>query len=425
MLKEDYFKLGLKTRAYHHKDWIMNVFSLTRGGEQNYPLTVVRTDKTVGFKQGDAIEPLEGVKVDEPIFSFKDKLVLEPGDLENLTERVETTYGIALVNAIVLVYPFGDKIPFINGEVSAKQLERIIERRLVDDPKEGESVAPESITVGEYRKFVDAMFSLVGYTQLCTPSATQKSLTTDPRIPKVRKELLEKYKDRLNDPATIAEIEKVLIQMDKEWLKGDPSEGFYIQDKHYSIVRKKMYLMHGIERGFKAGGEIELIENSLDEGWDITKMPSMVNSLREGTFNRGAQTALGGEAAKFLGRVFQNAIVAEDDCGTTLGWDRLITENNRMDYHGLYQLKAGKSSVLTEEILEASVGKVLTVRSPMFCRTEGASFCAKCMGDKIAASPTSLTMHAVSVGSRIMNAMMKSMHGKKLETAEFLISDIR
>jgi hypothetical protein len=34
-------------------------------------------------------------------------------------------------------------------------------------------------------------------------------------------------------------------------------------------------------------------------------------------------------------------------------------------------------------------------------------------------------MHAVSVGSQIMTAMMKSMHGKKLETAEFTIDLIR
>lgn len=424
MKKRDYFLYALQNDYYRHKRWVMSCFSVTASRKDNDPYEVYHQEKqTFVFINNEKVI-LDDAISHESLFSFKDSLTIKQGELANVVEDVNTTYGIALINAMVIIYSFGNKVPYINGEIKAGALEKYIEERLIDNPKEGQE-DPSKIYVSEYKKFVDAMFSLVGYSQLCVPTTTEKSLMTDPRIPEVRKQLLEKYKDKLNDPATIAEIEKVLIQMDKDWLKGDPAEGFLIADKHYSIVRKKLYLMHGIEKGFKDDGEIEVIEGSLNEGWDITKLPSMVNSQREGTFNRGAQTALGGEAAKFLGRVFQNAVIAEDDCGSTLGWERLITQRNKGDFEGLYRIVNNGIENLTKESLEGFVGKTITVRSPMFCKTSGASFCAKCMGDKISISPTSLTMHAISVGSQIMYAMMKSMHGKKLETEEFTIDLIR
>src|SRR5690606_40402980 len=91
----------------------------------------------------------------------------------------------------------------------------------------------------------------------------------------------EKYKDRLHDPAVIAENQNALVALDKEWLKGDPVEGFFLGDKVWNTARKRMFTIHGPESGFEEGGDAELIVNSLDEGWDITKMPVMVNRSEE------------------------------------------------------------------------------------------------------------------------------------------------
>src|SRR5690606_16419766 len=118
---------------------------------------------------------------------------------------------------------------------------------------------------------------LGGFTQLWVPAASPKALQTHPDAPKLRAELLEKYKDRLHDPAVIAEIQNALVALDKEWLKGDPVEGFFLGDKVWNTARKRMFTIHGPESGFEEGGDAELIVNSLDEGWDITKMPVMVN----------------------------------------------------------------------------------------------------------------------------------------------------
>ena len=425
MKRLDYFKLALKHECYLYKDWVTDTFAVSvSGGVVEYPLQIVRDEKQVGFMFEGELVILDDVAVAEPVLTFQEPITLGPEELVSIKEPLTTIVGIAFINALVLVYPFGKKIPFINGEIKATALEKIIERRLIDvestKVEAKEDVNENSpIYVDEYKKFVDSMLSLVGFTQLCTPSATERSLGTDPRIPALRARLLEENKDHLDDPAVIADIENALVTMDKAWLAGDESEKFYIKDKYYFIVRKKMYLMHGIERGFKDGGDFELIPNSLDEGWDISKMPDMVNSQREGTFLRGDQTALGGEAAKFLGRVFQNAVISEEDCGTKLGWPKTIDQYNKMDYIGLYQIINGKSKVITEEEIDSLVGKTIEVRSPMFCLTGGSSYCAHCMGDKIAASPNALTTHAISVGSRIMLAMMASMHGKKLEMAEY------
>lgn len=439
MNKREYFLTALAAETYRRKDWVISCFSVVKEKKgEDYPFKLFHTEdgyfflspavlKTDGLMPGILPDPgymqvkIDDAEPNEPLLRFKEPLQLFPEEMPNLSYKVKTTYGNCLFNWMVLVYAFGSKFPYQEGEIKAKALEKVIEAKIENDPENPSERREDVFYVSEYKRFVDAMFALVGFTQLCVPSATEKSLTTDPRIPELRRQLLEKNKDRLNDPAVIAEIERELIAMDKEWLKGDPAEGFY-DDKGYSVKRKKLYLMHGIESGFKDNGEFELIENSLDEGWDITKLPSMVNSLREGSYNRGAQTALGGEAAKFLGRVFQNAVISEEDCGSTLGWTYQITSKNVGDFVGLFEIKAGRPVEITEERKDSLIGKAIMVRGPMFCKTEAPRFCATCMGKKISVSPTSLTMHAVSVGTRIMSSMMAAMHGKKLDTAPYEIS---
>lgn len=269
------------------------------------------------------------------------------------------------------------------------------------------------------------MFGLMGFAQLCVPSATARTMTTDPRIPELRAKLLNKYKDTLHESATVVKIEQELIAMDKEWMKNDPDggDGFYIYGKSYDVVRKKLFLMHGIETAFKDGADIDLVTNNLNEGWDIDKLPTMVNSLREGAYNRGRDTALGGEAVKFLGRVFQNTTIVEEDCGSNLGWSKSITEDNYMGFIGFFKIVPKGSEELTEASLKASVGKSLTIRTPMMCKTPRTGFCVACMGRRNAINPTALGLLAADVGSQMMGIFMAMMHGRSMKVARYSFKD--
>jgi hypothetical protein len=142
----------------------------------------------------------------------------------------------------------------------------------------------------------------------------------------------------------------------------------------------------------------------------------MVNSLRMGSYNRGASTALGGEAAKFSARIFQNTKLAEDDCGSTVGMPFLVTEYNKNMFVGRYLFNGKKLEEVKEGDLDNQVGKVLRFRSPQTCWTENGNYCGTCMGRLVADSGIGLGPQASAVGSAILSAFLAMMHGTKLES---------
>lgn len=427
MHKRDYFIQALRAECYRYKRWVIDMFSVTRpteDGNDYFPYRLYRDqDGKPYFQNPENREEkiyIEAAPVAGPLFHFKEEVVLKAGDIANLHRNITSTYGNLLVNQIILVYPFGDKIDYMEGRIDAKAIEKIIEARLKDNPESNALLNPDDIYVYEYQRFNEALLSLAGYTQLCVPSATAKTMTTDPKIAVRRAELLEQYKDRLHDPVIQAKIDDELIAMDKAWLKGDPGEGFYIKDKSYNVVRKKTFLLQGAEQGFDVAGEV--IPTSLNDGWDIKHLPAMGNSLREGSYNRGALTALGGEATKFNYRIFQNTVISEEDCKTPFGltvtlrpeWEKSYISNSIITPKGVVEL--------TPENIKDFLGKTVVLRSPLYCRTEGVNFCATCMGKKIASTPHAISTYAADIGSTFMSISLKAMHGKALKTAHFDIA---
>lgn len=427
MHKRDYFIAALRAGSYRWKKWVISCFSVTMKPEASgsvsqddfYPYQLYHGEEGYYFRDPETQEIvwLDGVRVGEAPFHFREEIVLGAGEIPNLKKGLTSNYGNLLFNQLVLCYAFGDKIEYMEGPITVGRVEGIIEGRLQDDPAEGAERDPNAIYVSEYKLFNEAIFSLAGYTQLCVPSATPFTMTTDPRIPARRAELLEKYKDRLHDPVIQAEIDKELIQMDREWIEKDPNKGFYYRPKSFNVVRKKVFLTQGAEQGFGVKGQF--IPNSLEDGWDIQHLPAMSNSLRDGSFNRGSQTMLGGEATKFNYRIFQNTSVIEEDCGSTWGLKVTLTKNNIKHFISNFVLTGKGDTEITKENADSFVDKVVRVRSPIYCKTSGANFCAHCMGRKIAATPRAIPTYAADIGSMFLGIFMKAMHGKALVTAQW------
>ena len=421
MFKRDYFLLAMAAGLYEYKRWILEAFAiaeLKENTEYNFPL--VRTeDGRYGVldRNTGQVDPIVDAMPDEPLFRPMEKLVLKAGDIANLSQTIESCYGNALVNQLILVYPFGKKIPFINEPVKIDAIEKIIQRRWNDEAPEGDDPLTAPIRTLEYKRFNEAVGQLPGLSQLCVPSATVKTMTADPAMIKRRDELLKQYKDQLHDQVVLAKILAELTQMDRAWMKGDPGERFYIKGKSYDVVRLKVFIMQGVSAGFGEAGD--LITSSLDEGWDVDKLPAMINQLRDGSYGRGAQTALGGVEVKFNNRIFQNSVVVPGDCGTQRGLTVVLEKEMLGDFEGNYHIHNGKSVLLTGEVLNGLVGKSIQVRSPIYCKTPGANFCAVCMGERIASTPQALGTYAAAIGSLMMDVFMKLMHGKSLRTVEW------
>lgn len=177
--------------------------------------------------------------------------------------------------------------------------------------------------------------------------------------------------------------------------------------------------MIGAEAGLEGGNKVDAITNSLDEGWDIKKFPSMNNNLRAGSFNRGAETALGGEAVKWLLRASSNVRVVDTDCGTTIGKVIDLEESNKnllLDFSVV--TKEGYKTITDENELGAYLGKKIMIRSPMYCKLTKTDYCKVCVGIKLAKNPTALSLVVSDYGSKMMYIFMQAVHGKALTTAK-------
>ncbi|MAP19452.1 MAG: hypothetical protein CL582_00760, partial [Alteromonadaceae bacterium] len=375
----DFFKNAVKAGRLKQKGWIIAAFSVTKSNEENpviQPWDIYYSENDSGQLQITFVgEDSMPVDIDDyefspeelnPPYRFREKLTIDKSIMPNIEgDKLKTTYGNVIANWLLCVYPFGDKIPYFEGKFKVTQVEGYIEKLLTTD--DGGERDPSKIYIDEYNKFRRAAGLLDGLSQLCVPSATRKTLTRHPDAEKLRAELLEKYKDKLHDPATVAKIDEALVNLDKEWLKGDRSEGFFIKAKSLNVVRKKAHYSMGLDQSFSESSETDFIPGSLSDGWDIDKLPTMASSLREGSFDRGAQTALGGEAVKFILRVMQNALVEGEDCGSKIGVKTQVTEANKKQMLGNNIISGGSVVKITEENVDKYVGKTVNMRTPLFC----------------------------------------------------------
>jgi hypothetical protein len=431
MSKASYFQNAMAAGEYKRRAWVISAFSLIHEGPEDwkvepYAYRIVQTPVGhfyVNPEDPTSLLPIPQTKPGEPPFKIKDRVQLKKGTLVNLDRDVETTYGNWFYNELNLCYPFGSKIPYLEGRISPSQIEGLILPRLKSnkDPIaqqwSGEGRDPQWIYVDEYLRFADAMFSTVGFTQLCVPAATAKSMVAAPGIVQLKAKLLAENKDRLNDPAVIAKIQAELVQFDKDYLKGDPSSDFLITKKAFQVVRSKLFGMHGGETGFSESIEVDLIENSLSQGWNIDQMPLMIDAQRQGSFFRGAQTVLGGESVKWLLRASSNLSVVQEDCGTKLGLPMKVDGVNIGSLLGEAVVVDGKTSKVTRENQGEYLGKALLVRSPTFCKLPKTDFCAYCIGAQLAENVTGLSSAVTQIGSIFMDIYMQAVHGKQLTVA--------
>lgn len=451
MDKQSYFQKCMDHGCYRSKAWVISAFSVVLGMAPSKRNTFLTDEEVIAEKlrikrdekgnpffndpDTDSVVYIEHVqgKENTAVFSFKDPVKLKSGACDNLTRDVETTYGAWLYNNIVVVYPFGKKIPFSANGYTIPELEKIIESRLVDDP----DIAPDGsddlftpidveiqtdptkakITVSEYIRYNEAAGALTGYTQLCVPAATPFTMTISPEVIKRRDELFEEYKDRLHDPAVQARIFEELVAMDKAWNATDPDKGFYYTSKSFDVVRKKLFISQGSESGFGKTGEF--IKTSLVEGAKAKDLPAIANASRSGSYSRGALTALGGEDTKFSLRIFQNSTTMPGDCGTKITAKVDLNKFNVAGYVGYYMTTSDGLVELTEENIKPLIGQTINVRSPRFCNQSRANYCSICVGAKLAQTPEAIPTNAGEVGSTFMGVSMSAMHGSKLATARF------
>jgi hypothetical protein len=285
------------------------------------------------------------------------------------------------------------------------------------------------ITVPQYLEFINACSYLHGLSRITTYASTERTMLPPKGITefkkKLVKEMLTKYgEDWVKDQSKIVEFETALKAYDAEWLKDDPTMGKMTSGKA-SSARSKLYLTFGSEVGFdKKSGQAALVENSLLEGFPKDKqlLTNMFNTSRSGSYDRGKETQKGGSAAKDILRAVSSLTISDGDCGTSVGKTVIVTANNVSNLLDRYIILPNKTSELITEP-EQYLGKVITIRSPQYCREKGNKFCAICASKSIANYKTGIAILVTDISSIMLATSMSAMHFKPIQTLEFNIAD--
>lgn len=428
MNKLELFIAACKEERWRWRMWRISLFAVTALPENNKSVKYdidYRPDGTY-YYDGDAWEKVQGdIPPETPLYKPAELVKFPEHSVPNHHGAIETTYGRMLYNWMVICYAFDDKIPFQEKTMPSGIVKMFAEYLVDEVDDEGKpltidySADRRKFYPSEVGRFVQAVYELGSLCPYVTPTGSVKSLTTHPEMIKTRNSLLAKYKDQLDDPAVVTMIQNELVELDKEWLKGDNAEGYYISGKSYSVKRKKLFVMHGIEAAFRDDSGYELLETSLAEGWEMDKLVAKYNAIREGSFDRGHDTALGGEKVTFLQRIFQNIQVLPGDCGTKLTHRRHVDEKDLELYSGLNLVDNGKLVPIVGDNIKKYANSVVSIRRPILCRLPLTDFCAACAGEALASSPRAAAALIADVGSVIMYAFMSAMHGNELAVSHY------
>ena len=350
----------------------------------------------------------------EPLLTPKQPITLKANTFANQPDEVATTVGRCIVNSVLLVYPFKDKIPFINSKASIRDIESLFTPRLTKD-----------ITIDEHLKFKQSCDVIGQLTRLIVHSATPKNMVAPPGIAKFKKALLKRYEDEgksLQNPIVATEFKNELAKYDDEYLKGDPSHGVFISGKVKDVSRSKVHLAYG--QVLAMGGEkATVLSRSLSEGVVVDKesMVTANNSLRAGSVSRGKDIVTGGVTATLMTRIVAHLSVANKDCGTTKTINVLVRDGEANRYVGRYIISNGKTTRVETSDIPKITNKVIRVRSILRCDDQ--VMCRVCAGDKMSSRPNSIGLFAFELSSKVVKASLAKFHGVKLEVAKISLDD--
>lgn len=446
----EYLIKSLNSTAVFKKEYLICLFTnFTKTKELhfgNYNYRLLRTDKgEYGYWLDGVIIPISGItNQQQPLFTPQDIIELKRGDLVNVTGTINTTVGITLINAAVLCVAFGSKVPFINSyKISPKEIEDIVESKfendithdpilmrkyLVDDNPHRDSPNihidlpgedPSKIYVREYLVCSKMMGQLICLENIIVPGLTAKSLTHHPDRDKVLKEVISQFKGKPIGPAEAAIIDKAMLDLDEKWLSDDPSRHLYTEGKAKNS-RKRMYYTYGYVEAFTSEQKGTFSEKSLSDGIDFTKLPELINSSYSGSISRGLETQYTGANKKVSDRIFQNASVIMDDCGTKLGVLSTITPGIFKTVVDMYYIKPdGTNELIKSGDLDKLNGKVITIRSPIYCNSPRLTKCSKCVGTRISMNPKGINIAASDIDSAFMVAKLKKMHSNTSSSTQY------
>ena len=389
-------------------NWYREMFTIPLDINNEY-ITFDSKTNTVTTKK-EIVYKLDNTR--ETPLLLSDRISLNKGDLNIIDDGVYTL-GDIILNYLMVYYPMGDKIPFTKLLTSGK-VEDFISYEL------GKNVDTE-----EYNRFVDGAALLEQFADIFVVSSTDKSISPAPGIKELKKRLYREYREKYGDKVDTdiryaVEIDNILVEYDRSFIKDDPTYGIIINEKVLSNARKNLFGTIGTEIGMD-GQIAPVVENSLVDGYptDNRQMAALINSARKGSIMRGHMTQYTGADANVTSRVLNTITVVPGDCGTKSALDTPIIKSNYDEYVNYYIMEAGKPLMLTPTNVLNYIGKSVRLRTYMDCKQGDMKYCSTCAGRQGEDNKKIAIILSTENNSIFTNSSMKAMHDKTLKLVDY------
>jgi len=420
----DYLYFAIKHECYCDKRWIISAFTYSIETDaqkaDGYIGKLIREPFGVFYLDEELQrQPIEGVTVkpNEPILSKRDKIVITKERLPWIGEdKIETTIGKLLLNLIVIYKPFNGRFPYVNDSgITPSDIEKRFSSKLKDAVDSDDKREVGYFYVDEMIRFQKAVTFIEGLSKVFASSITRAGILPAPGSDEKRKELLKKYEGKLTDPTEMVKFQAELNEFDKAYLKeNDPGYGNFMAGKILKARAKSYLTQGGDSNGFTNSVEMVPITQPLVKGIDLTpdKFAAASNTIRYGSFSRGAETVNGGVVAKAIMTALDTWKIEEADCGTKLSIKRTYPESDISLLVGRYAVdKAGKVFLVeNKDQAKAFIDKEVNIRSPQYCSKVGGKTCSICAGVDLSRFEKGLVIPAMEVSSGIMSDSLKKMH---------------
>lgn len=417
MSKLDFLKIWFERKWYAEKAAIQSIISIHTGEPYDEELFRL-TDGTVWVDQASYYAIIDGEahalegNIREPFFVMGDPIDI-PGDFHPMLKGVpqETVFGLLLCNVVLLWEVFGDLVPYKNEEFTEKLVKDILSTLMVDDPAEGEEVPPGKASTTTCMKFTTHLNFLEGLGTYYIRTPGLAGLTPSPKVMARKKELFDQLRKegKLSNPVAFTAAVNELVQMDLEEQLNGPDASFYIEKKFVDNARKRMFIAFGVEPNADGTGWVAL-PMALEEGMDPNHIVDYINTAVVGSYSRSMSTGEGGAKVKDYLKLVGRRIVAEDDCGTKWGEQILIDKTAKANWVGSFALIKGETVLITSELIDKYMDKVLTIRTTNFCRTPDDNYCFKCCGTGLGSNKNQVSAEVIRIPTNSMLQKMKAAH---------------
>ena len=362
-------------------------------------------------------------KVIEPLYPLNGKITLNPGELENVHTKIETTLGRLLVNKFLFSDGLMHIVPYVNETITKgviKKFETLISNALIDGKI-------DSKVITKYYNRIQWL-GLSVHSIICG-SLSEKMVYPLPEILKLKEELFKKYEEDLKGPNGLimaSKIEAILMDEAKKILKDDPGMDLYNYGAKTTFkgTYKDMMLVKGPVYN-NVTKRFDIIKSCLAQGIAKDEIDSFGSQVISGAYPKAVDTRVAGYYTKKFFSCYQNVVLDEPgtDCGSQKFRDVVLTEDNYSKIKYRFINDNGKIICLTPAIAPKYYGKTIHLRSPLYCA--GEKICNKCAGDlpyRLKLPNVGLTIS--DIGSNLLNVGMKNFHDSTVSLYKITIDNL-